>query len=650
MKIQPSKDGIKEEKRSRYRELKGIYKIYFIGATVVSVFFCVLFVFKIPFFGYVMLDATYFSLLIGAFVSSGFLLFPATEKSPMDRIPFYDLILAAISIVGPAYVGVHAMDIMLEGWEVSPPSEAIFLGILTWAVLLEAVRRTGGGLLTGVIFVASVYPLFAHWLPGVLTAKEFSLERIVGFHYLGTESIYGLPTGVFSRLVIGYMVLAVAFTSTGAADFFFKLCMSLLGHIRGGAAKVSILSSAFFAMMSGSAVANVVTTGSFTIPTMKRSGYPDYYAAAIEAVASKGGTLSPPVMGITAFIMADFIGVSYAEVCIAAALPILLYWVSLFAQADFYAAKNNLQGMPKNELPAVWATLKEGWFFLLTLVVLMYFIFVERLVSWAPFYATVALLILANFRKKTRLTPKVLFKLTDETGKILVELMAILAGVGMIIGALSLTGTAHGLTGLLTSLGGENLFLLLLVGALASFLLGIGLTISACYIFLAMLLAPTLVSIGIDEMSAHLFLVYWGSVSFITPPVALAAYAAAKLAGADPLKTSFQAVKLGFVSLVVPFFFVYNPALVSHGSLVEILQSMTLAIMGILLLSAGFEGYFFLLNRITLPVRALFMTSGFLLLFPLNLARVAGFGFFVLALLIYFIWDKKLQVPGAGNV
>ena len=218
-----------------------------------------------------------------------------------------------------------------------------------------------------------------------------------------------------------------------------------------------------------------------------------------------------------------------------------------------------VKGLPKEGLSSIWETLKEGWYYILTLVVLVYFIFVEMLVARAPFYAAFALLITINFRKETRITTRSILRLTEDTGKMLTELMAILAGVGMIIGSLSLTETAHSLTGTLSAVGGQHRFPLLIVGAVTSFLLGIGLTISACYIFLAMLLAPSLVGLGIHEMSAHLFLVYWGSVSFITPPVALAAYAAASLAGANPMKTGFQTVRLGFLSLLIPFFFVYNP-------------------------------------------------------------------------------------------
>ncbi len=629
-------DKSANEPAGRYRELHGFYLWYFRVFTALAAILSFVHVFKIVIFDYVMQDMSYFAVEIAAFTSAVFLLFPATKNAPRDRVPWYDGVLAAACLAGPIYVFVNNLDIILGGWEVFPPLSGKIVALITWAVILEAVRRTGGMLLAGVILLMSVYPLFAHLCPGILMAKQYSLSRILGFHLLGMQSIFGLPTQVFCRLLIGYMIFAVALQVTGAATFFINFCLSLLGGVRGGAAKVSILSSAFFATMSGSAIANVVTTGAVTIPTMKRLGYPPYYAGAIEACASKGGVLTPPVMGVTAFIMADFIGVSYAEVCLAAALPILLYWISLFAQTDFYAAKMGLRGLPKEELPSLIQTLKEGWFYVAALGLLVYIIFFHRTEALAPYYATAVLLLLANFRKATRFNRKTLAQLTDGTGKILAELMGILAGVGMIIGALSLTGTAHGLSGSLTRLGGDHMFLLLIIGAITSFLLGIGLTISACYIFLAMLLAPTLVDVGIHEMSAHLFLVYWGSVSYITPPVALAAYAASSIAGANPIKTANQAVKLGFVSLLVPFFFVYNPALVGHGTVLEILQAMGTAAFGIILLSSGFEGYTFFLKIISWPVRIIFMAAGFLIFHPSNVTDLIGMGLVLAGVVIHY--------------
>jgi TRAP transporter 4TM/12TM fusion protein len=633
----------------RYRTLTGFERYAFLAVTALASILSFIVVFKFVIFGYVLPELSYYALLVSAFVPPCFLLFPATKSAPRDHVPWYDRIMAALTFLAPLYVVVNNMSILMRGWEIAPPVLAKVLALIMWVFILEAVRRSGGLVLAAVILVVSAYPLFAHVCPGVLMAKQYSFSRILGFHFLGKQSIFGMPTQVFARLLIGYMIFAVALQVTGAANFFIKFCLALLGGVRGGAAKVSILSSAFFGTISGSAIANVVTTGSVTIPTMKRLGYPPYYAGAIEACASKGGVLTPPVMGVTAFIMADFIGVSYAEVCIAAALPVFLYWTSLFAQTDFYAAKMGLRGLPRKELPSLAQTLKEGWFYLVALALLIYIIFFHRLEELAPYYATAALLILANLNKETRLRWRTAIDLTDGIGKILTELMAILVGVGMIIGALSLTGTAHGFSSILTSIGGESRLLLLIMGAVTSFLLGIGLTISACYIFLAMLLAPTLVKLGVNEMATHLFLVYWGSVSYITPPVALAAYAASSIAGSDPMKTAVQSVKLGFVSLLVPFFFVYNPVLVAQGSAWDILEAMMTGTLGIILLSAGFEGYCFFLRKIGIPVRALFMAAGLLTFHPNVKTDLIGLALIGVGVLVHFVTRHSSKKRNAGG-
>lgn len=623
------------------RALSGLPLAYFLPITALCIILSFLFVFKVVVFGYVLPEMSYYAILVAAFLSSTFLLVPASKGARRDRVPWYDLVFCLGSLIGPAFILYHNMDIIQNGWEVAPPISGQIAAVITWALVIEAVRRTGGTLLAATVLLFSVYPFFAHICPGIFMGKQYSFSRVLGFHFLGVQSMFGLPIQVFSRLLMGYMIFAVALKVTGAADFFINFCLALLGSVRGGPAKVSILSSAFFATMSGSAIANVVTTGAITIPTMKRLGYPAYYAAAIEACASKGGVLTPPVMGVTAFIMADFLNISYAEVCIAAAMPVLLYWTSLFAQTDFYAAKMGLRGLPKDELPSLLGTLKEGWFYIVALAVLVYAIFFYRVEALAPYYATGVLLLLANLRKKTRITWKSLQQLTEGTGKTLTELMGIMVGVGMIIGALAMTGAAHGFSGYLTRIGGDNLFLLLLLTALTSFILGIGLTISACYIFLAMLVAPTLINLGINELSAHLFLVYWGSVSYITPPVALAAYAAAGIAGAPPLKTGLHAVKLGFVSLLVPFFFIYDPNLVGQGTLMEVSYAMITASVGIILLSAGFEGYCFFLNKIGIPVRVILIVAGLLALHPGAFTDLIGLAIVAIGVLIHYVTRQR---------
>jgi len=636
---------------SRGRALPGPYYLFFMVVSFLAIILSFINIFKISIAGYVMPNLGYYAATTGFLLPLIFLIYPASKNTPKNSFPWYDIVFFVVSISLPIYVFIFAYEIDYLGWTVNPPPMGMILSIFFWIAILEGVRRAGGLVLAITVLVFSVYPLFAHLFPGIFMAKCYSINRVLGFHFFSIQSVFGLPIEVFCRLLVGYMIFAITLMETGAGRFFINFCFSILGKFRGGAAKVSILSSAFFATMSGSVIANVMSTGAVTIPTMKNLGYPGYYAAAIEACASKGGVLTPPVMGVTAFIMAQFIGVSYASVCIAASFPVLLYWISLFMQSDFYAARIGLQGLPQEQIPSFFKTLKEGWFYIIALVALIYYIFFQQVEAWAPYYATAILLILANIQRKHRLRIANWLNLIKSIGTILSELMAMLIGIGMIIGAISLAGTAHGICSSLIRIGGEHLILLLVIGAVTSFMLGIGLTMSACYIFLAMLLAPTLINLGINTMAAHLFLLYWGSVSYITPPVALAAYAAAGIAKANPLKTGIQAVKLGFVSLIVPFFFVYEPALVGQGNIIQIINALSTSIVGVILLCASFEGYLFFLKRINIPVRIIFMVAGIFMFHPNWITDIIGLGLLLVIVGLYFVRPATVskQLPSIKN-
>jgi TRAP transporter 4TM/12TM fusion protein len=376
--------------------------------------------------------------------------------------------------------------------------------------------------------------------------------------------------------------------------------------------------------MSGSAISNVITTGSITIPAMKKIGYPAHYAGAIESCASTGGVLMPPVMGATAFVMAAFLQTSYAQIALAAAVPSLLYYLGLLVQVDGFAAKNGFSGIPRSEIQPLKKTLKEGWFYLFSLIVLMYFLFSLRVESQAPFYAILLLLVVAMARKETRFTADSFLRFIETTGKSLAELIAILAGVGMIMGSLSLTGVAASFARELVSLAGGNAFFMLVLGALTSFILGMGMTITACYVFLALVLAPGLVTMGMNALAVHLFVMYWGMISFITPPVALAAFAAAAIAQTSSLKVGLTACRLGGVIYILPFFFVYNPALILQGGAGEILQALATATTGVVLLSSSFEGFLIGVGTLGALYRILFSVAGILLAIPESQTDILG--------------------------
>jgi len=409
------------------------------------------------------------------------------------------------------------------------------------------------------------------------------------------------------------MIFAVTLQHTGAGKFFMDLAQSILGTVRGGAAKVSIFSSAFMGSISGSVISNVLSTGSFTIAAMKRSGYPPHYAAAVEACASAGGVLMPPVMGATAFVMAEVLQVPYLRIIQAAIIPSILYYFCLFLQADAYAALNGITGTPREECPSFWAVTKEGWFYLAAIGLLIYIVVVLWRESQAAWITTLALLIATMFKKTTRLNFKKFMDLLEGTGRFMGELTSILAACGLIIGAMSVTGVAHSFSHEIVSFSGGNTALLLALGAVASFILGMGMTITACYIFLAIVMAPALVEIGFYPLAVHLFVMYWGMASFITPPVALGAFAAASVAGADPMRTGFQAMRLGVAKYFLPFFFVLNPALVMEGPAMEILQVFLTCVLGIGLIGSSLEGYLIGYGKMPKWARPFLFGTGILL-------------------------------------
>ena len=614
----------KKVKAERYRTLRGPLRWVFLTGTGVAILASVVQIFHIVVAGYVMESKMYLGVLMAALVPQVFLVMPATSRSSRDKVPWYDLAAAIALFACAVYVIVHAMDIQLRGWSIRPPMPALWLGIAAWVLIIEAVRRATGLALAGIVLVMSVYPLIASAMPGILCAKSYSVMRLVGFHYLSSQSMFGVTTHVFGRLVIAFLLFAVTLLVLGGGDFFIRLALALLGNVRGGGAKVSILGSAIFASISGSPTSNVITTGSFTIPAMKKSGYPAHYAAALEACSSTGGVLMPPIMGVTAFIMADFLQVSYATVCIASILPSLLYFFSLYMQSDFYAAKAGLQGIPRQECPPLWQTVRQGWPYILTFGCLIYFLFFLRQEARAPYFCVAVLLgIMLLFRRK-EIGPAQIGRFVETSGRVLAEILTIMVGVGMIIGAFLLTGVAQSFSSSILQMAGGNLLILLFMGALASFVMGIGMTMIPCYIILALLLAPALVEMGIEPVAAHLFILYWGMISFITPPVAIASIVAAGLAGTDNMKTGVFSLRLGFVAYVIPFFFIYNPVLVGVGSPAQILYTVVMSVFGIVLISSGAEGYLFRVGPLGWFSRIAVIVIGLLFFFPERVLNLWG--------------------------
>jgi TRAP transporter 4TM/12TM fusion protein len=528
------------------------------------------------------------------------------------------------------------MDILTMGWEVIAPWPAKIMSLILLLLVLESSRRTGGFVFFLVCTFFASYPLFAHVMPAFLHGKSFPFWRVVTYHTMGPESVIGIPLRVVGTILIGFMIFAVTLNHTGAGKFFLDMAQSILGTVRGGAAKVSIFSSALMGSISGSVISNVLSTGSFTITAMKRSGYPPHYAGAVEACASAGGVLMPPVMGATAFVMAEVLQVPYLRIIQAAILPSILYYFCLFLQADAFAALNGIKGSPREECPSFWAVAKEGWYYLAAIGLLIYIVVFLWRESQAAWITTAALLVVTMFRKATRLDFKKFMDLLEGTGRFMGELTSILAACGLIIGSMSVTGVAHSFSHEVVSFSGGNTALLLALGAFASFFLGMGMTITACYIFLAIVMAPALVQIGFFPLAVHLFVMYWGMASFITPPVALGAFAGATVAGADPMRTGFQAMRLGVAKYFLPFFFVLNPALVMEGSVQEILQVFFTCALGIGLIGSSLERYLIGFGKMPNWARPFLFGAGVLLGSPEWRTDIIGLflGVLIIALMV----------------
>ena len=612
-------------------KLPRVFLIVTLASTLVSIAAAVYIIFNLGArVGYVPLETQYFYLLLTVLLPVVFILFPFNRNlEARSSVPAYDVVMALAVFVIGGYFTFNGAEIIDEGWEYAAPDLAIYLCYVYWALVLEALRRTGGTAVFVVALLFSVYPVMAHLAPGILEGAANDWSFTATYHVFGTESVVGIPMDAFANLVIGFLVFGVALQYTGGGAFFLNLAFALLGRYRGGPAKVAIFGSGLMGSMSGSVITNVLTTGVMTIPAMKRVGFKPAYAGGVEACASTGGTLLPPIMGATAFVMAVFLEISYTEILVAAILPSALYYLGLFLQIDAYSARHNLHGLPEDELPKVGEVIRDGWYFVTVFVLLIVMLVGMQREAQAPFYATAALLIINQLVRLHRWDGARTLAFVMGVGRLFAELAAMLAGVGLIIGALSLTGKVGTLAFDLVRLAGDSTILLLVMGALTSFVLGIGMTVTAAYLFLAITLAPALTTGGLDPLAVHLFMLYWAMISFITPPVAIGAFAAATVANARPMQTGLEAMRLGTVIYFVPFFFVLNPALIGKAPPGEVLLVASTAIVGIVLIAAGLQGYLLGVGALarlegkTMVARALLIIGG--LTFAMPGGEVIGF-------------------------
>ncbi|MEP3245203.1 MAG: TRAP transporter fused permease subunit [Sneathiella sp.] len=623
--VQTEVQDVEDLETARYRRLPPVWMAIVLLLTVFSVLLAVNQLFHLGIFqmsiGKVLVNNRYMYLICGVMISMLFLVMPAFKKASRTSVPWYDILLFCITLALTGYYVFHAESILDEAWEYNPPEHGKYISLFFWALILEAGRRAGGLAVFIIVAVISLYPIYADMMPEVVSGVGQPFLNVGAFHMFSEESLLGIPMKAFTMLVFGFLLFGVALIYTGAGQFFINFAFALLGHVRGGPAKVAIFSSGLFGSMSGGPVTNVLTTGSLTIPAMKSIGVRPKTAAAIEACASTGGVMMPPIMGATAFIMADFLNVRYIDVALAAAIPSLLYYFGLFMQIDAYAAENKLKGLPKEQLVSLKDVFKDGWYYIAVFVFLVWMLIFLKRESHAPFYATALLLMINQFNPRHRLNWAKLKEMIFAVGGLLAELAGLLAAVGLIVGALQVTGMTGTLTNDLVYLAGGHPFALLVMGAITSFILGIGMTVTAAYIFLAIILAPALINSGLDAMSVHMFLLYWGMLSFITPPVALAAFAASSVAKCQPMETGFEAMRIGSIIYFIPFFFVFNPAFLGNGSPAEVAIVCLTATLGIILVAGGLQGYLIGIGSLTrgtfgMGARVLILLAGIALAVP----------------------------------
>lgn len=573
------------------------------------------------------IDTSYYYIIIGLLLSLVFLIYPFRPKDA-HRAPFYDWILFFLTIGCAGYLAYNGEQIIQRGWDIIAPTDATIIAGIVCLLCLEGVRRAGGTILFSVCLFFFVYPMFAEYMPGFLWGPPSAVDEFVRQHAMGTESIIGVPMRAVTNLLIGFLVFGSALVVTGGGDFFLAFATALLGRTRGGPAKVAIISSGFFGSLSGSVISNVVTTGKITIPTMKRVGYPPAYAGAVEACASTGGALMPPVMGAVAFLMAENLNMPYADIIIAAAVPAVLFYLALLLQVDNYAAKVGLKGQPADEIPKIWPTFAAGWHYLFSLAALIYMLIGLRIEVFAPYFATFILIITSIVTSKLRgeraFNWSDFIELLVDAGKTIVNIVGILVGIGMIIGALSLTGVGPAFSSELLRFADGNVWMLLVLGAVTSFVLGMGMTVSACYIFLAVVMGGAMVDGGLNPVAGHLFILYWGMMSYITPPVAVAAVAASTIASSPAMETGFRAMRLGGILFILPFLFALNPTLILVGDTVDIIRDVTTAVLAVWMLASAFEGWLYGIGRIALPLRVVTGAAALCVLHPHILTDAVG--------------------------
>lgn len=628
------------EKFERKRDYSGIPGLILTIIAITASLYHLLYAYFHPFFAldHRALHWLFMSILV-------FSLYPFSKKrSPRSRMSVFDWLFLVGSAGICIWIFIFSTPILNRAG--SFQSIDVTMGTILVLIVLEASRRSTGPAVPLIAIVFICYALFGPYLPDVLAHRAYSVKRISTYLALSTDGIFGVPIGVSSNFILLFILYGALLRKTGAGQFFTDVAFALTGWTRGGPAKAAVASSTFFGMISGSSVANTVTTGSFTIPLMKRTGYPDYFAAGVEASASTMGQIMPPIMGAAAFIMAEFLAMPYYKVCIAAAIPASLAFFSTFMQVHFRAVSLGLSGIPRADLPKIGAAFAAGWHHIFSIFLLVYFLMrnfsPERAVFWAITATIVSSFIMSMIRKESPWEFGRLILDGLKEGAIgAVEVAAACAAAGIIIGCITMTGLGIKFSSLVVDVSMGKLYLALPFTMIACIFLGMGVPTTAQYVIISSLVAPALAQMGVLPIAAHLFILYFGTRADITPPVALAAYAGAGIARSDPWKTGLSAFQLGIAGFIIPFMFVYAPELLIIGSTFKIITAFITASFGIVCLAAGIQQC--LLVKTTWYETFILLIVALLMIKPGITTDVTGFALFAFVFVLQWYRRKNSQ-------
>ncbi len=570
----------------------------------------------------------------------------ASGKVREGTIPWYDLIPVVVGMICAGFVAFNYDAIIDYSTYGYLDTKGILLAVCLALVLLESARRLAGWALPLIILFFMAITYYQNYLPGILYGKGYPLDRLGYSIYVGTGGIFGVPFGVAAGVLITYIIFGKLMQEAGASLWFINLAMSVAGWTRGGVAKSTIVASGLFGMITGSPSTEVATIGSISIPMMISSGYKPKFAAAVEAVAGTGGQFMPPVMGAIAFIMAEWLGIPYGQIAVAAFIPACLYYTVLFMSIHFEAHRLGLKGTPRSELPSLWSAFIGGWYYIIPIAVLIYLlIFLKYPPEMSGLFSIISMIPLSFLSrdKKNHLTLRKIWSSLTGSVKTWIIVAGVTAAVGMLIGSLELSGLGIKFSGFIVDLTQGNLLGTLLLIGLASFILGMGLDSIPSYMTLAILAAPALIELGIPPLVAHLYVIYWGLSSFITPPVCIAVYVACGISGTKIWETGWEAVRIGIAVFIVPIAFVYNQALLAQGSAGEITAAIVTALLGSTAVAAAVRGYF--MDRLSLWEQVLAFVGGCILIGPTTLWTVIiGLGLSLIG-----VFGHKLTGRKKGN-